>query len=60
MKQPIWYQDTEKWLLSHGKVPIAIGLIGLIGVSGYFLYELTVKEKGAVPAAAWVTYMYMP
>lgn len=60
MTQPVWYRDTEEFLLAHGKWPITLGLVGLVGVSGYFLYTLWAKEKGAIPAAAWVTYMYMP
>ncbi len=60
MKQPAWYTATENFLLKHGKWPITIGLGVTAGVSAYFLWKLWAEDKGAVPAAAWVTYVFMP
>lgn len=60
MKQPVWYRDTEKWLLEKGRWPITIGLVILILVSAFFLAAIWWREKYAIPAAAWVTYMFMP
>lgn len=59
--QPSWYRDTEKWLLRNGgREAIALGLVGVIAVSSVFLVAVWVDKKWAVPAAAWVTYLYMP
>lgn len=60
MQQPVWYKDTEKVLLEHGKPAIALGLILLIAISLFFLIALLGSNKYSIPAAAWVTYMFMP
>ncbi len=60
MAQPVWYTDTENWLLEHGKFPIVAGLVVLIAVSAFFLLMVLSEDKYAVPAAIWVTYMFMP
>ena len=59
-EQPSWYKDTEKWLLKNGTGVISVGLIVLIMVSLFFLVSVNSEKKYAIPAAAWVTYMFMP
>ena len=59
MAQPAWYKDTEDWLMSYGKWPIALLLAAIIVISLYMLFRLLVDEKPLLPAA-WVTYMWMP
>lgn len=60
MNAPIWYKDTEEWLLSKGTWFIAGGLIVLIAISSFLLIAVLYKKKYAIPAAAWITYMFMP
>ena len=55
-----WYQDAEKSLLRYGKWPIVFGLALVIGVSLFFLIALLLKDRYAIPAAAWLVYMVSP
>ena len=58
IKEPPWYTKTEAELLKVRPL-LYIGLIALIGISIFFLVQL-IRGKSAIPAAAWVTYMFMP
>ena len=59
MKQPAWYRAGERFLLDYGRVPLVLGLVVLIGVSAALLVGV-LRGRWALPAAAWVTYMFMP
>lgn len=59
MKGPIWYAETEKWLLKYGTVPLMVILLLIILISGYFLV-MVARGKMAIPAAFWATYVIMP
>ena len=54
-----WYRGVENWLLEHGRLPIAFGLIVMIVISAWLLLAVSVGQQ-LVAAAAWVTYMFMP
>ena len=58
LKGPVWYRKTEKFLLDARPL-LYLGLIALIVISAYFLWEVAHGRK-VVPAALWVTYMWMP
>ncbi len=58
-QQPVWYRDTEKWLLAH-RGWLTVGLVVIFVVTAYLAYDLWVYKKGAVKTAAWLTYLFMP
>ena len=60
MQAPIWYKDTEKWLLHYGKWAIVLGLVTIILDSVYFLVAVLFNGKYAIPAATWITYVFIP
>ena len=55
----VWYRASERFLLRYGRWPLVLALLGLIGISAVFLVQV-LRGRWAIPAAAWVTYMYMP
>lgn len=55
---PPWYKKVEDELLKVRWL-LWLALLVLVGVSVYFIIELA-RGKKAIPAALWVTYMFMP
>lgn len=58
--QPAWYAKLEAWLLEKGTPTISALLLVVILVSLFLLVAVAVKRRNAVPAAAWLTYLFMP
>jgi len=59
MKQPIWYKESEKFILNKGKGTILILLVVVILISLFFIVEIKNKRM-ALPAATWLVYLFMP
>ena len=56
---PPWYDKAEAVLLS-GKPVLLLAGGAILAVTGWFMYRVAFQDKGAVPFAAWLTYLYMP
>lgn len=55
-----WYHDAEKKLANSGKWVIGSALGLIAGVSIYFMIEVVVYDRKAIPASAWIVYMLAP
>lgn len=56
---PPWYDKLEQVLLS-GKPVLLLAGAAILAVTGWFMYRVAFQDKGAVPFATWLTYLYMP
>jgi hypothetical protein len=59
LPHPPWYDKLEQVLLS-GKPVLLLAGGAIVVVTGWFMYRVAFQDKGAVPMATWLTYLYMP